>query len=149
MRTAIMLTIPALALAAVAAAPLGAAIDSTDPVAVSAGTFVVDNSHATVLAQVNHLGFSTNTVRFDSINGTVTYDPAKPEASSADITIDTTTLNSGFAARDQHLKGAMFFNTAAFPKATFKGVHLMKTGANTAEYHGNLTLLGVTKAVAL
>lgn len=149
MRTPILLLAPALALSALVAAPLGAAMDSTDPAAVGAGTYLVDNSHAAVLAQVNHMGFSTNTVRFDSINGTVSYDPAKPDMSSADITIDTGSLNSGFAARDEHLKGAMFFNTTAFPKATFKGVHLMKTGANTGEYHGNLTLLGVTRPVAL
>lgn len=148
MRATALLIAPAIAIAALAA-PLGAAKETADPAAVQAGTYAVDNTHATVLAKVSHLGFSTNTVRFDTINGTVTYDPAKPEASKTDITIDTTTLNSGFGKRDEHLKGAQFFNVAAFPSATFKADKLVKTGADTADLPGQLTLLGVTKPVTL
>ncbi len=148
MRPASLLIAPVLALAALTA-PLGAAKETADPAAVLAGTYAVDNTHATVLAKVDHLGFSVNTVRFDTINGAVTYDPAKPEASKADITIDTTTLNSGFGKRDDHLKSAQFFNVAAFPSATFKADKLFKTGADTADLAGQLTLLGVTKPVTL
>lgn len=148
MRTPILLIAPALALTALAM-PAGAARETADPAAVTAGTYVVDNTHATVLAQVSHFGFSTNTVRFDGVNGTVSYDPAKPEASKADITIDTTSLNSGFGKRDEHLKGAQFFNVAAFPSATFKADKLVKTGADTADLPGQLTLLGVTRPVTL
>lgn len=148
MRASALLIAPAIAIAALAA-PLGAAKETADPAAVQAGTYVVDNTHATVLAQVSHFGFSTNTVRFDTINGTVTYDPAKPEASRTDITIDTTTLNSGFGKRDEHLKSAAFFNVAAFPSATFKADKLVKTGADTADLPGQLTLLGVTRPVTL
>lgn len=145
MRSALMLIAPL----AVLAAPLGAVKETADPAAVPAGTYVVDNTHATVLGKTMHLGFSTNTIRFDTINGSVTYDPAKPEASTADITIDTTTLNSGFTPRDNHLKGAQFFNVAAFPNASFKADKLVKTGTDTADLPGQLTLLGVTKPVTL
>lgn len=148
MRPISLLIAPVAALSALAA-PLGAVKETADPAAVSAGTYVVDNTHATVLAKIGHLGFSINTVRFDTVNGTVSYDPAKPEASSADITIDTTTLNSGFGKRDEHLKGAQFFNVAAFPNATFKADKLVKTGADTADLPGQLTLLGVTRPVTL
>ena len=92
---------------------------------------------------------STNTVRFDNVSGSVSYDPAKPAASTADITIDTTTLNSGFGKRDDHLKSKDFFNVAAFPTASFKASTLVKTGADTADLPGQLTLLGVTKPVTL
>lgn len=145
MRPALLLIAPV----AVLAAPLGAVKETADPAAVPAGTYTVDNTHATVLGKTMHLGFSVNTVRFDTINGSVTYDPAKPEASTADITIDTTTLNSGFTPRDNHLKGAQFFNVAAFPNATFKADKLVKTGADTADLPGQLTLLGVTRPVTL
>lgn len=148
MRPATLLIAPALVLAALAA-PIGAAPESVDPAVVPAGTYAVDNTHAAVLAQISHMGFSTNTVRFDSINGTVRYDPARPEASSADITIDTAPLYSGNVARDEHLRGAMFFNTAAFPKATFKADKLVRTGGASADLPGQLTLLGVTRPVTL
>ncbi|MDE2596637.1 MAG: YceI family protein [Sphingomonadales bacterium] len=131
------------------AAPLLAASETKDPAAVAAGTYTVDGSHATVLAKVVHLGFSTTTVRFDQVSGTLTYDPAKAEAAAASITVATGSLNSGFAARDEHLKGPGFFNAAAFPNATFASTRLVKTGADTADLPGQLTLLGVTKPLTL
>jgi polyisoprenoid-binding protein YceI len=141
-----LFTLPALLLLAV---PLGAVSETSDPGTVPAGSYAIDNTHATVLAKANHLGFTQTTVRFDAISGSLSWDPARPEASSADISVDTAGLLSGFAPRDGHLKGANWLNVDGFPKATFKATRLEKTGANTANLPGELTLLGITRPLVL
>lgn len=124
-----------------------AGVTSSDPKAVAAGTYVIDASHVGVSASVNHLGFSNTVVRFDKVTGSVSYNPANPEASTADVTVETASLNSGWAARDGHLKSKDFFNIEAFPTVKFKAEALVPTGTNTADMPGKLTLLGVTKPI--
>lgn len=137
-------------LAAVGAtAAIAMGVESSDPLAVPAGNYAIDPSHTSAAASVVHMGFSKTTVSFGKVSGTYTYDPAKPEASTLEVSIDAGSLNSGWAARDAHLKSPEFFNVAAFPNVTFKSDKLEKTGANTANVAGNLTLLGVTKPVTL
>ena len=51
--------------------------------------------------------------------------------------------------RDEHLRTADFFNVAEFPRMTFKSSGVNFAGDNPAEIAGNLTLLGVTKPLAL
>ena len=52
-------------------------------------------------------------------------------------------------SRDDHLRTADFFNAAEFPKMTYKSTKVNFTGDNPSAIEGNLTLLGVTKPVAL
>ncbi|WP_068076553.1 YceI family protein [Novosphingobium lentum] len=124
-------------------------VEGIDPAAVPAGSYSADLSHTSVLASIAHMGFTHTNVNFRKLDGHFTYDPAHPEASSLDVTIDTNSLDSGWAARDTDLKGAKFFNVAAFPTMTFHSQKLTKTGATTARIDGQLTVLGVTKPVAL
>ncbi|NBC38184.1 polyisoprenoid-binding protein [Novosphingobium sp. FSY-8] len=129
------------------APPFGAT--TVDPRAATAGTYSVDPTHATVLAQVKHLGFSTTYIRFDGLSGSITYDPKSPATSTANITIDAKGLESGFALRNEHLRGEAWFNVAAHPNILFKSSKLIVTGKRTARLSGELTMLGVTKPVSL
>jgi polyisoprenoid-binding protein YceI len=131
------------------AAPLGAASESADPTRVPAGRYTVDPTHATVLAKVSHLGFSDTTVRLDSVSGSVTYDPARPEAASAEIAIALGTLNSGLALRDEHLRGPNWFDVAGHPNATFVSRSMQRTTGNNGTMTGDLTFRGVTRPVTL
>ena len=134
---------------ALAGSPVLAGVTSQDPSAVAAGHYEVDPTHTSVLARVNHLGFSTTTVAFDKVSGGFDYDPAKAEQSQLSITVDATALNSGFEPRDKDLKGPGFFNVTAFPTISFKSSHLVRVDATHAKVEGDLTLLGVTRPVTL
>ncbi|MBK8630007.1 MAG: YceI family protein [Sphingomonadales bacterium] len=129
--------------------PLGAAVESADPSKSPAGAYVMDASHTSVGARVSHLGFSTTTVNFPKISGSLTWDPAKPETSSLDVTMDATAVYSGWEARDNHIKGEQFFNVAKFPTITYKAASLTKLTATTARVDGTLTLLGISKPVPM
>jgi polyisoprenoid-binding protein YceI len=137
------------ALLSLSSAVVAVGVTSTDPTEVPAGTYTLDPTHTSAAARVSHLGFTSTTVMFDTIEGTLTYDPADPESSTLNVTIDTNSLSSGFATRDEHLKGENWFNTAAYPSMTFTSDRLVQTGPTSAVVIGELTMRGVTKRVSL
>jgi polyisoprenoid-binding protein YceI len=115
-----------------------------------ADTYVIDTkgAHASVNFKIKHLGYSVLTGRFDKFEGEFTYDPAKPEASTVNVTIDTTSVNSNHAERDKHLRSADFLNVEKFPKATFVSKSI-KLDDDEFDIVGDLTLNGVTKSVVI
>ena len=143
-------TLPlAAGLALVGAAVAPAAVESTNAADVQAGTYEIDPSHTSVAGRIDHLGFSTTTIRFAKSSGSFTFDPAHPEATKLEVSVDISSLSTDWEARDTELKGPMFFNAEKFPVATFTAASLTKVDANHAKVNGQLTLLGVTKPVEM
>lgn len=120
---------------------------------VLADTYEIDakGAHASINFAVKHLGYSWLTGRFDTFSGEFTYDPAKPEASTINVTIDTTSVNSNHAERDKHLRSPDFLNVEKFPKATFVSKQIKVDGDDKDEFDiiGDLTLNGVTKSITI
>lgn len=116
-----------------------------------ADTYEIDTkgAHASINFSVNHLGYSWLTGRFDNFSGTFTYDPKKPEASTVNVSIDTTSVNSNHAERDKHLRSADFLNVEKFPKATFVSTKIVLDDDDEFEIVGDLTLNGVTKSITI
>jgi polyisoprenoid-binding protein YceI len=118
-----------------------------------ADTYEIDakGAHASINFAVKHLGYSWLTGRFDTFSGEFTYDPAKPEASTINVTIDTTSVNSNHAERDKHLRSPDFLNVEKFPKATFVSKQIKVDGDDKDEFDiiGDLTLNGVTKSITI
>lgn len=132
------------ALALSIALPLSAqAADSHTP-----EKYTIDPTHTYPHFSINHLGFSTLQGRFDSSNGTVTLDRAA-RTGTVDISIATASVSTGFAKRDDHLRGPDFFNAAEFPAITFKSTAVRFKGDVPASVEGNLTMSGVTRPVTL
>lgn len=116
--------------------------------AVAADSYTIDPSHTYPSFEINHLGFSTMRGTFDATSGSVTLDPAA-KAGSIEISIDTASIDTGHAKRDEHLKTDEFFNVAKFPSMTYKATKLKFNGDKLAGADGELTLLGVTRPVSL
>jgi polyisoprenoid-binding protein YceI len=116
----------------------------------SAADYVIDTekAHAFINWKIKHLGFSWLNGRFDTFKGTFSFDEAKPEASKVKVEIDTGSINSNHAERDNHLRGKDFLDTAQFPTATFEST-AVKLDGDKATITGNLTLHGVTKAITI
>ena len=118
-----------------------------------AADYVIDTkgAHASINFAVKHLGYSVLTGRFDNFSGDFSYDPAKPEASTISVTIDTTSVNSNHAERDKHLRSGDFLNVEKFPKATFVSKKIVVDGDDKDEFDivGDLTLNGVTKSITI
>ena len=118
---------------------------------VPAGDYVLDKAHASLEFKVNHLGFSHYTARFTTFDAKLKFDPAHPETSSVEATIDPKSLllNAPPAGFKDELTGKNWFDAAQYPAITFRSTKVEVTGANTAKVTGDFTLHGVTKPVVL
>lgn len=111
-------------------------------------TYVIDPTHTAPRFEYNHFGYSTQQSRFDKTSGKITLDRAA-QSGSIDVTIDTTSVNTGVAVFNGHLQGEDFFDTKKFPTITFKSSKLNFSGDKLVSAEGNLTIKGVTKPVKL
>jgi polyisoprenoid-binding protein YceI len=111
--------------------------------------YAIDQSHTNVLFFIDHLGFSQTVGRFDDVNGTLVLDEQDPEKSSVDVLIKASSVNTQSADLNKHLQAKDWFDSATYPDIKFVSRSVKKTGADTADVTGDLTLHGVTKSVTL
>jgi len=121
----------------------------TTPAAVQAGTYGVEPYHTRVLFAVSHLGFSTWYGEFTGASGSLTLDPAKLGESQVDISVPAASISTSNAKLDDELKGDKWFDVAKYDMIRFRSTRITRTGANSADIAGNLTLHGVTRPVVL
>lgn len=117
--------------------------------------YTIDPTHTYAHWEVNHFGVSNWRGRFDKTSGKFTLDRAA-KAASVELTVQTASVSSGDHDKgsrprtlDDHLRTPDFFNVAEFPTMTYKSTGVKFTGDNPGSIEGNLTLLGVTKPLAL
>ena len=117
----------------------------------SADEYVIDTegAHAFIQFRVKHLGYSWLYGRFNDFEGTFTFDEKKPEKNAISVEIDMASLDSNHALRDKHLRSDDFLDVEKYPTAKFVSKSYTKTGDNTADLSGDLTLHGVTKPVTI
>lgn len=84
---------------------------------------------------------------FPDVEGTISLVDGAPEASSVEVTIDTTTLTSDTDRLTTHLKSADFFDVEAHPEASFRSTSITPQGDGTYEVAGVLDMHGVSKQV--
>ncbi|MDH4416679.1 MAG: YceI family protein [Acidovorax sp.] len=116
--------------------------------AAQAANYAIDPTHTFVTFEIGHFGASTNRGRFDKKQGAVEFDRAA-KTGKVDITIDTTSVNTGTPAFDKHLQSADLFDTAKHPTIKFVSDKFSFNGDKVSEVTGQLTLLGKTAPVTL
>jgi polyisoprenoid-binding protein YceI len=108
-----------------------------------------DPAHTGVHFKVRHLMISSVRGEFEKVSGKILYDEADVTKSTADITIDTGSINTRVAKRDEHLRSPDFLDVAKYPKIAFKSKRIEKGADGTLKMTGDLTIRGVTKEVVL
>ncbi|WP_462389967.1 YceI family protein [Acidovorax sp. Q11] len=116
--------------------------------AAQAANYAIDPTHTFVTFEISHFGATTNRARFDKKQGTVEFDRAA-KTGKVDISIDTTSVNSGTPAFDKHLQNADLFDVAKHPSIKFVSDKFSFNGDKVSEVTGQLTLLGKTAPVTL
>jgi polyisoprenoid-binding protein YceI len=112
-------------------------------------TYQIDPAHTHAQFKVRHLMVSNVKGDFDKVTGTVEYDEANPTASKITIIVDVNSISTREPQRDAHLKSADFFDAEKFPTITFESTGVVKSGDDSFEVVGNLTIHGVTNTVDL
>ncbi|MGC2048493.1 MAG: YceI family protein [Gallionella sp.] len=116
--------------------------------ALAADSYTIDPAHTFPHFSISHLGFSTMQGRFDKTSGSITLDRAA-KTGSVEVAIETASISTGFAKRDEHLRGPDFFNAAEFPTISFKSTAVNFKGDTPVGVDGNLTISGTSKPVTL
>jgi polyisoprenoid-binding protein YceI len=79
---------------------------------------------------------------FNRFTTQMVFDPAKPEAASAQIEIDLASIDAGSPEADDEAAGKLWFNRSLYPKARFVSSQIRALGNNRYEMRGTLTLKG-------
>ena len=119
------------------------------PVLAGAATWNIDSDHSDIGFKVRHLMVSNVKGSFEKKSGVVTIDDKDITKSKVSVSIDTASVNTNVAKRDDHLRGPDFFDVAKFPTMTFVSKKVAKASKGKLKVTGDLTLHGVTKEVVL
>jgi len=111
--------------------------------------WVIDPSHSNAHFTVKHMMITNVRGEFSKVAGAVSYDPAKPEATQVEATVEVASLSTRDAQRDGHLKSPDFFDLEKFPNITFKSKSVKAKSQEDLSVTGDLTIHGVTKEVVL
>jgi polyisoprenoid-binding protein YceI len=120
----------------------------TSTLSAQAAGYAIDPAHTYVTFEISHFGTSTNRGRFDKKEGSVAFDRAA-KTGKVEITVDTTSINTGFAAFNKHLQSADLFDAEKYPTMKFVADKFSFSGDKVSEVTGNLTLLGKTHPITL
>lgn len=129
-----------LALTVIATAPAKA-----EPIEI----YEFDKAHTQILFFVDHLGFSKSQGEFHEYDGMFEFNRNEPEKSKVEITIQTSSIDMDDEKWNESMTSKKFFDVEKFPMMTFKSTKIEKTGEETANITGDLTILETTKPVTL
>lgn len=114
----------------------------------AADKYSIDLAHSYAGFTVKHLVITNVKGNFTDFSGEINYDANDITKSSVNVTIKAASINTDNETRDNHLKSADFFDVEKFPEITFASTKIEKSG-DSFTMHGNLTIHGVTKEVAI
>lgn len=110
--------------------------------------YVIDIAHSTLDFTASSFLLDTEGT-FKDWSGNVVFDKEDITKSSVSVVIKVGSIDTRIHKRDEHLKGADFFDVAKYPEITFQSTKIVKTGEKTFGIVGDLTVHGVTKSITL
>jgi polyisoprenoid-binding protein YceI len=113
----------------------------------TSGVYNFDKNHSAIGFRVRHMGLVDVPGYFRDFTGTINYDAKDVTKSSVEFTAKMTSVDTGVAPRDNHLRNKDFFEVETYPEMTFKSTKVEKRG-NDLTVTGNLTMKGVTKQIS-
>jgi polyisoprenoid-binding protein YceI len=110
--------------------------------------WVIDPTHSEVAFKVKHLMISNVKGNFAEFEVNVLTDGDDFSNAEINVSINTSSVSTGVADRDAHLKSPDFFDSANFSTMNFVSKSLKGNG-DEYKLEGDLTIRGVTKPVSL
>jgi polyisoprenoid-binding protein YceI len=132
-----------LAVAAILLSSLSAFADKMP--AHQAGTYEIDPAHTRVQFKTPHFVISEVEGRFNEVSGKITLAPEWKDA-KFEATVQTQSVDTAVAKRDEHLRSADFFDVTKHPTMTFKSTKVTVDG-DDLKVTGDLMIKGIKKKV--
>ena len=120
----------------------------TQPTTVT-GHYQIDPAHSRLGFVARHAMVTKVRGQFTDFSGTLDLDEADPGRSTAEVTVQMRSVETGQPQRDEHLRNSDFFDVDAHPTMTFKSTKAERTGQDNYRLTGDLTIKGVTRPVTL
>ncbi|MBI1836158.1 MAG: YceI family protein [Flavobacteriia bacterium] len=111
--------------------------------------WTVDAVHSNFQFSINHLGINDFKGSFGNYTSTISSTKEDFSDAKIELNAEVSSINTGNTMRDEHLKGAEYFDIATYPTFNFKSTSFTKLKGNTYKVVGDLTFHGVTKSVTL
>lgn len=133
------------------ATPPGPASGAAPASDVAAAMYSIDGNHSNVGFRVLHYGLTFVEGEFDDFEGTIAFDPENIDATDANVTIATASVDTDVERRDAHLRSADFFEAETYSEMTFRSSGARGHDAEAQRFllDGTLTMKGVSKPVVL
>ena len=112
------------------------------------GAYAFDKPHSFIGFKVKHNGLIEVPGFFRDFTGTVNFDSKDIAKSTVEFTAKATSVDTGVAARDNHLRTKDFFEVETYPDITFKSTQVEMKG-KVWMLTGDLTMKGVTKSITI
>lgn len=109
----------------------------------------IDSSRSGIHFAVRHLVFSKARGRFSRASGTVMVPDGDFSRATVDAVIDASSIDTGVARRDQHLRSAEYLDVNCYPRITFTARHVSADPDGGLRVVGALTIRDVTREVSL
>jgi polyisoprenoid-binding protein YceI len=109
----------------------------------------LDTVHSGINFSVRHMVVSKVRGRFTKFTGNIELDESDPSRSTVEATIDASSIDTGTAQRDDHLRSADFFDVERFPEIRFRSTRIDQLGGDRYRLIGELTIREVTRQIEL
>jgi polyisoprenoid-binding protein YceI len=113
------------------------------------GTYTLDPTHTRLGFVARHAMVTKVRGSFTDFAGTAVLDAEDPTRSHAEVTIQVSSVDTGNAQRDEHLRTNDFFDAATYPEIRFVSTKAEALGDDNYRLTGDLTIKGITKSVAV
>jgi polyisoprenoid-binding protein YceI len=113
------------------------------------GHYQIDPAHSRLGFVARHAMVTKVRGQFTDFSGTLYLDEADPTRSTAEVTVQMGSVETGQPQRDDHLRNSDFFDVETHPTMTFRSTAAERTGRDSYRLTGDLTIKGVTRPVTL
>jgi len=114
----------------------------------TSNSFIINNENSKVEFTVKKLGFLTIKGSLGDFSGEIYFDKKALDQANFNVSVGTSTINTGNTKRDEHLKSKDFFHVSEHPKIHFQSKSI-KSISDGFEMLGQLTILGRCQEVAI
>jgi polyisoprenoid-binding protein YceI len=109
--------------------------------------YVPADKGSTLSFKIGNFGFDVSG-SFTGFKGAINFDPQNIASSSFDVTVDASTVNTDNNLRDEHLRGASYFDVKNYPTIHFVSAKITSSGSSFTAY-GKLTIKGKSKDISI
>jgi polyisoprenoid-binding protein YceI len=115
---------------------------------ISAQQLIVKDSASSINFEISNLGIRVDG-SFKGLNGNIWFDDNNLSQSFFNVSVEATTIDTGIALRNKHLKKEEYFHVTAYPRITFISNSITRVSGGQLQAEGNLKIKNTTRKIVI